>query len=225
MKVIRRIASVASTLLVIVVVFLAVALAGVRLVGLTPYTVLSGSMEPTYHVGSLIYVKAASPEEIAVGDPITFVVNDDLLVATHRVVEMEVITEVEREVTDEATGKTTTVTETLDEPVYHYRTKGDANEAEDGSFVDYRNVLGKPIFTIPLLGFFSSWIQTRQGMIIGLCGLGVLLILLFLPDMLRKAEEADSKAKPRHRTQAARMAEEERRQKGRKRGEQKADQP
>ena len=37
-----------TTLIVIAIVILAILLAGVRLVGLTPYVVLSGSMEPTY---------------------------------------------------------------------------------------------------------------------------------------------------------------------------------
>ena len=45
---------VVTTLLVAVIVLLAVLLVGVRLIGLEPYTVLSGSMEPTYHTGSLI---------------------------------------------------------------------------------------------------------------------------------------------------------------------------
>lgn len=69
MRAFRKIWSLISTLVVIVIVFLAIALVGVRLVGLTPYTVLSGSMEPTYHVGSLIYVKDVDPSEIRVGDP------------------------------------------------------------------------------------------------------------------------------------------------------------
>ena len=82
----RRVWNAVSTVLVLGVVLLAFLLVGVRLVGLTPYAVLSGSMEPTYHVGSLIYVGKIAPEEITVGTPITFVVNEDLLLATHRVV-------------------------------------------------------------------------------------------------------------------------------------------
>ena len=39
--------------LALVMVALTVLLVGVRVIGLTPYTVLSGSMEPTYRVGSL----------------------------------------------------------------------------------------------------------------------------------------------------------------------------
>ena len=64
-------------------------LVGVRLVGLTPFVVLSGSMEPTYPTGALIYVKKVPAEQIQVGDPITFVMNEDLVVATHRVVDID----------------------------------------------------------------------------------------------------------------------------------------
>ena len=64
----RRVWNAVSTVLVLGVVLLAFLLVGVRLVGLTPYAVLSGSMEPTYHVGSLIYVGKIAPEEITVGD-------------------------------------------------------------------------------------------------------------------------------------------------------------
>ena len=46
-----------SDLLVILVVVLAFLLHGLKLFGLTPYSVLSGSMEPAYPAGSLIYVK------------------------------------------------------------------------------------------------------------------------------------------------------------------------
>ena len=42
-----------GTVIVILAVLLAVLLVGVRLTGLQVYTVLSGSMEPAYHVGSI----------------------------------------------------------------------------------------------------------------------------------------------------------------------------
>jgi signal peptidase len=44
----KRLWNIVTTVLVAAVVLLAVLLVGVRLVGLTPFVVLSGSMEPTY---------------------------------------------------------------------------------------------------------------------------------------------------------------------------------
>ena len=74
-------------MLVLCVFILAMLLAGIRLLGFSPYAVLIGSMEPAYHVVALIYVEKVAPEEIKFGDPITFVLNDDLVVATHCVVQ------------------------------------------------------------------------------------------------------------------------------------------
>ena len=205
MKVLRKLWSVISTLLVIVMVILAVLLVGVRVVGLTPYAVLSGSMEPTYHVGALIYVKDVDPADITVGMPITFVVNEDLLLATHRVVDIEVLTTRQEQMLDEAgtpllddAGNPVMEEVPLDEPVYYYQTKGDANDAVDGTPVHYKNVVGTPVFSIPYLGYLSSWLQTRQGMIMGICIALVLVILTFLPDLLRAVDEPKKPKRGKH---------------------------
>lgn len=138
----------------------AILLVGVRLVGLEPYTVLSGSMEPTYPVGSLIYVKSVDPQEVTVGQPITFVLNEDLVVATHRVVE-------------------------IDEENQYFYTKGDANESVDGSPVYFKNLIGVPVFSIPYLGYVASYIQNPPGTYIAIALGAVFLLLLFLPDLIR----------------------------------------
>ena len=207
MKVLRKLWSVITTLLVAVMVILAVLLVGVRVVGLTPYAVLSGSMEPTYHVGALIYVKDVAPADITVGMPITFVVNEDLLLATHRVVDIEVITTRQEQVLDEAgnpvlddEGNPVVEEIPLDEPNYYFQTKGDANDAVDGTPVHYKNVVGTPVFSIPYLGYLSSWLQTRQGMIMGICIALVLVILTFLPDLLRAVDEPKKPKRGKHET-------------------------
>lgn len=161
-KGIKKICSVLSTVLVIVAVLLAVALVGVRVVGYTPYTILSGSMEPTYHVGSLIYVKKVDTSTLAAGDPITFALSEDTI-ATHRIVEV---------VPDEE-----------DASVIRFRTKGDANETVDGALVHYKNVLGKPVFTIPYLGYVADYIQHPPGMYTAIAAGVILLLLVFVPDM------------------------------------------
>lgn len=56
MQVVRHVANALSTIVLVALVALVIAFAGVRLAGLTPYAVLSGSMEPEFPVGSLIYV-------------------------------------------------------------------------------------------------------------------------------------------------------------------------
>ena len=175
-KSLKKIWNVISSILVALVVLLALLLVGARVVGLQVFTVLSGSMEPTYHTGSLIYVKKIDPYTIKEGQPITFML-DENTVATHRVVGI---------VPDEE-----------DPTVIRFRTKGDANDAEDGTLVHYKNVVGTPVFTIPYLGYFSNWITHAPGKYIAITAAVVFLILLFLPDMLKKADEADQRAAQR----------------------------
>lgn len=195
-----------SNIAVAAILICAILLVGVRIVGLSPYAVLSGSMEPTYHVGSLIYVRKIDPADITVGMPITFVVNEDLLVATHRVVDIEVITSVEEEVLDEEGNPVLdengdpVVTETaLDEPTYYFQTKGDANDAVDGTPVYYKNVVGTPVFTMPYLGYLASWLQTRQGMIMGVAIALAVIVATFIPDILGTDSKDKKKRKKKHR--------------------------
>ena len=53
MRTVKELLSIMSGMVVAVMVALAVLLVGVRVIGLTPYTVLSGSMEPTYRIADL----------------------------------------------------------------------------------------------------------------------------------------------------------------------------
>ena len=172
-KSLKKIWNTVSTILVALVVILALLLVGARVIGLQVFTVLSGSMEPTYHTGSLIYVKKVDPYTIEEGQPITFMLDEDTI-ATHRVVGI---------VPDEE-----------DPTVIRFRTKGDANDAEDGSLVHYKNVIGTPIFSIPYLGYIADYIQHPPGMYIAISAGAVLLLLVFLPDVF--ADDGKDEKKP-----------------------------
>ncbi len=67
----KRFCSIVTGVVLVLAALMLVAFAGVRLFGLTPYAVLSGSMEPEYPTGSLIYVRDVDPADVAVGDAIT----------------------------------------------------------------------------------------------------------------------------------------------------------
>ena len=166
-----------TSVLVALIVIVALLLVGARLIGLQVFTVLSGSMEPTYHVGSLIYVKDVDPFELESGEVITFML-DENTVATHRIVEV---------VPDEE-----------DASVVRFRTKGDANENVDGSLVHYKNVIGSPVFTIPYLGYAVSYIQNPPGTYVAISAGAILLLLVFLPDLFgddkKKKKDADDDA-------------------------------
>ena len=171
MSTFKKVWNVITTIVVVLVVILAILLVGVRLLGFQVFTVLSGSMEPTYHVGSLIYVKKIDPQDVKVGDPITFVLNENLVVATHRVVGIDID----------------------DEGIIRYHTNGDANESEDGGTVHQGNLLGKPVFTIPYLGYVANFMQNPPGTYISIAGGAVLVLLMFLPELIGAFTEDDKK--------------------------------
>ena len=97
------------------------------------YTIISGSMEPNINVYDVVVdTKVDNPEDIKVGDIITFTSSSSLtygVTITHRVIAV-----------DNSNG------------VYRYRTQGDNNLVPDDTYVEFGNVLGKVLFKVPQLG-------------------------------------------------------------------------
>lgn len=166
-KIITKICNIISTLMIVACIAAVAALLAPRLAGREALAVMSGSMEPYYHVGSIIYVnKKISPEEIEVGDPITFRKAENM-VATHRVI-------------------------AIDREKRQFTTKGDANEVQDMAPVSFDDMIGKAGMSIPLLGYISLNITTKKGMILA-AGAVVLFILLQLIPEILKPEESEGK--------------------------------
>ncbi|MDD6663899.1 MAG: signal peptidase I [Bulleidia sp.] len=173
-KTIKKILNVISTILVVIVVVLALLLVGARFIGLNVYTVLSGSMEPTYHVGSLIYVKDVDTDELKAGDVITYMLDEDTIV-THRIVDV--------------------IPDETDPSIIRFQTKGDANDSVDGSLVHYKNVIGTPVFSIPKLGYLANYIQKPPGRYIAISAGAIILLLVFLPDLFSDDDKSEKKKK------------------------------
>lgn len=107
--------------------------------GYRPLVVLSGSMEPSYKVGSIIYYKQVEKSEIQIGDAITYRLSDGSFVS-HRVVGV---------LAD------------------NYITKGDANNAQDAMPVNYSSVVGKDAKTsIPYVGYFVKIVGDNKFVIV-----------------------------------------------------------
>ncbi len=108
------------------------------------YTIISGSMEPAIHVYDVVINKAVnSPEEIKVGDVITFVSTSSIsegLTVTHRVQDIKIVN-----------GE------------YEFVTKGDYNPSADSSTAKYYNVIGKVVFKIPQLGKVQFFVASKAG--------------------------------------------------------------
>ena len=174
MKTILKIWNKVTTVLVALVAVLAVLLVGTRFVGLQPFTVLSGSMEPVYSAGDLIYVKEIDPFQLEEGTIITFMLSEETI-ATHRIVEV--------------------VPDDEDDAVIRFKTKGDANESEDGGLVHYKNVIGTPIFSVPKLGYVANFIQEPPGTYVAIAAGALILALVFIPDLFGDDEEKSTPKK------------------------------
>ncbi|KON75264.1 hypothetical protein M768_04750 [Cellulosimicrobium cellulans F16] len=116
----------------------ALALVGVvvpLVLGATPYTVLTGSMRPTYPPGTMVVVRPVDVERVAPGDVVTYqLASGRPEVVTHRVVAVGVGAGDERVLT----------------------TQGDANAAPDPEPVRPVQVRGTVVYAVPLLGWVSS---------------------------------------------------------------------
>ncbi len=157
-----KLTSVITTLVLILLAALASILILPRLLGYTPYVVLTGSMADSYSVGSLIYVEEVKPETISIGDPITFVYNQDGQVVTHRVVAVD-----------------------RDQQVF--QTKGDNNSSKDIAPVAFANLIGRPLFSLPLLGYLSVFLMTALGRMVAISLIVIVIVLLYVvPALSRK---------------------------------------
>lgn len=167
----RKVAAVLCTLfgtLILLVVILACLAAVVpRALGYEIYHIVSGSMEPEIPVGSVIYVDATLPEDMAAGDIIAFW-RDDAVVA-HRVVENRVI---EGELI----------------------TKGDANEQEDVSPAAYRDVIGRVAKHYPYIGAILVLFATTVGKVYVVCFAACGAMLNILGSRIRHRMRTDDGA-------------------------------
>ena len=112
------------------------------------YTIVSPSMTPNIKVYDVVVdVKVKNPEDIAIGDVITFNSNNPNLVGktiTHRVIA----------ITKDKDGN------------YLYQTKGDANLIEDDKPVPYNLIVGKVAIRIPQLGRVQFILASSMGWMI-----------------------------------------------------------
>lgn len=133
-------------------------LAGVlcSLLNYEPAIVMSGSMEPTYHTGSVVLVDKDKKSDVRVGDAIAF--DNGGTYITHRIIN----------ICKEG-----------------FITKGDANESEDPWIVPADDVRGKVVFSIPIIGYLMKLAAGTTGIIliasvVFLMGLSSLLELTYV---------------------------------------------
>ena len=157
---IEKICKFINAIIIVILLIVAMLTLGPKLFGNQTLAVLSGSMEPNIHVGSLVIVQDVDFNDLEVDDVITYRLSEDTMV-THRIIE-------------------------IDEEKQEVITKGDANDVADGTPVTANNIVGKVKYTIPFLGYVVLNIKTPLG-IVGICAVVfVILLVNFIPEIIEE---------------------------------------
>lgn len=109
------------------------------------YTIVSPSMTPNINVyDAIINVKVDDPNDLEVGDVITFISTSILspgMTITHRIVG----------ITQDESGNAC------------YQTRGDANNVTDQACAKFNNIIGKVVLKIPQLGRIQFFLASKAG--------------------------------------------------------------
>lgn len=130
MNVIAKTLSIVATGFTILVLLAAVAFMGPKAIGLNPYIVESGSMEPLIPTGGIAYINTKDTD-VSVGDVVTYRIEglDKEKLVTHRIIREE-------------DGE--------------FIMQGDANDSEDQNPVSKEQIIGTYSYSIPKLGFIFA---------------------------------------------------------------------
>lgn len=109
-----------------------------KVAGAIPRTVLTQSMEPTLPPGTLIVVRPVNPDQVGVGDVVTYQIESGKPdVITHRVVGIDFT----------PSGART------------FTFKGDNNAVADAEPVKEVQIVGRLWYSVPLIGYLSLWLN------------------------------------------------------------------
>lgn len=109
--------------------------------GAERFTVLTGSMRPTYPPGTLVVVRPAEVDDLAIGIPITYQLESGRPeVVTHRIIAVR----------HNAKGEVSFVTQ------------GDANDSPDPKSVRTEQIRGEVWYSIPYLGHVNNWLSGQK---------------------------------------------------------------
>ncbi|NMM84400.1 signal peptidase I [Rhodococcus sp. SRB_17] len=151
-----------------------------RVTGSTPFTVLTGSMQPMYPPGTLIVVRPQDPTLLEAGDAITYQMESGKpAVVTHR------ITMVRRNSAGDLT----------------FVTQGDANPVADQNPVVPEQVRGKVWYSVPYIGYVYNAItgQMRSVMLAVVVGaLSIYAVFMFVGSVRDRARRRSVSADPQH---------------------------
>lgn len=112
-----------------------------RIAGATPYTVLTGSMQPQLPPGTLVVVRPIDADKISIGSVITYQLES---------------------------GKATNVTHRVVSQGFNskgglrFQTQGDANNVPDENWVKPIQIKGQKWYTVPYLGYVNNMLAREE---------------------------------------------------------------
>jgi signal peptidase len=169
-KLISKLCNVLGTVILVAIILAAGGILALQLLGFAPMGILSGSMEPAYHVGGLVFINTrVPPEEIVPGDVIAYHMSEETIV-THRVLSVN------------AAERT-------------FQTKGDANEDPDMAPVQFDTMIGRAWLGIPRAGTLLMNMKTPKGVGVGIITIAVLIVLFVVPVILAPPKSAENSEK------------------------------
>ena len=206
---IKKIIDIAAKVALGAFVLLVILLAGVRLFGIEPHIVLSGSMEPEIMTGALVYVKPVTPEEsqnLQVGDTVTYILDKKGTKITHKIYEVvgpAYVKNQHGEYLLDDNGERIIAKDDAGNPIIMYTTYG-VNNKNDSTTTGYTldgelgvgnlgssNVVGKPVFSIPLLGYVAHFVQNPPGKYVTIAICVILVISTLFGDKPEKKSDGD----------------------------------
>lgn len=150
-----------SAFITAIALIVAVIFVVVKLLGWSMFSIDSGSMSPQYPVNTVVIVQSIEPEEVRVGDVITYVLNEDGVLVTHRVAGIDSVNRT-------------------------FATKGDANNSEDAIPVLWDNMVGKVCLGIPALGKPMRFLTAEENRPVVITVIAALFVFSFVWDMIER---------------------------------------
>lgn len=134
-------------------------------------TVLTGSMEPKIHKGSVVINQWVDQKNLKVGDVITYQhpVDKNIIYITHRIVKID-----------------------KNGLLWRFETKGDANPVSDFGSITQAGTEGKVVLTIPFIGYLIEFFKNPVGFILLVAIPLLIFIVTQTRDVLRLWQKRNS---------------------------------
>lgn len=173
LSILKTIGDFLSTFITTLIIMVAIGMVIVNMLGWRMFSIDSASMSPQYPINSLVIVKPTDPTQIQVGDVITYVLNDDGILVTHRVTKIDAENRL-------------------------FTTKGDANNSDDALLVSWDNVVGKVILGVLALGKPLRFLTAKENRTTVIAFILIIFLFSFVWDVYEKRKSLKNTKKTKN---------------------------